>query len=594
MAKNQPTENPGLKTSKRAKSVTEQQASGKLSQASPESPAPRPTTLEELPKARMPVAKALHTDLLQLIPAIVQKGHYSLAAGETVEERSLAVALDIEDGLHSKYGINDVQSYGAQFRSIKHNIKANETLLQQVLTGAVNSEELAGMSSEDMASEELQKERQRLKEEADKHATLAHEIGPRYRKTHKGDELIGGEPGNKATESIYKPPVRRGTVEHTTSDMHIDTGSPPPGAELPEDYDRSSQNAIEPKSANRPNFNKKQISSGVKSSDPTLEATSNARYDHHPSHTESEHDVAKGDAGDDADIDLILKGEDGSRKPPRQSSNTDADVLWTGKVEMKTIAAFQSTASWAAGGDVGQKVPYHELLKQDVEIDGRIDIKRANDYVAGMRTSSSTDVCCLALAPRPTDVDREGYNGIFNYFREKNRWGVFAGHGNDKVRDVYLVTVEAGGPEKLPGFIKMLAQSEVNDYRQENLLLLTLVVKARATPAVTPALTPAISFQQHQLSNPATPINQQHPSFSPVAPGAPFQPPVAISNQAIQILGPFISAPVVTQILASVTDMTDIQLQNLRDILEREPLARNDIIKLSEHLTQRQKALETM
>jgi hypothetical protein len=63
-----------------------------------------------------------------------------------------------------------------------------------------------------------------------------------------------------------------------------------------------------------------------------------------------------------------------------------------------------------------------------------------------------------------------------------------------------------------------------------------------------------------------------------------------MSNLAIQILGPYVASPVVTQILTSVSDMTHVQLQNLRDILEREPATRTDILRLSEHLAQRQQA----
>jgi hypothetical protein len=574
------------KSAKRAKSVSEPQVTRKASQASPDG---RATTIEQLPKQRLPVAKSLNTDLLSLIQTAVKDGTFKLAAGESFESKSLSVALDIEHAMHTRFGINNVAQYSAQFRSIKHNIKANASLLQQILDGSVTPDELAAMSSEDMASEELQKERQRLKEEADKHATLAHEEGPRYRKTHKGDELIGGDSGNKATESIYKPPVRRGTVEHTPTDVHIDTGSPPPGAELPDDYDRPDQDD-EPQSATKPEFNINQVWGSVKPSDPT-KAGSNERHVKRPSVALQDQDVIMGDAADDADIDLILKGEDGDNGVPSPAPARDPNTLWSGRVEMKTVAEFASTASWVAGADVGQRIPYHQLLKSGVEIDGRIDIKRANDYVGGMRYSSTTDVCCLALAPSANDADRHGYNSIFNYFKDKNRWGVFAGHGNEAVRDIYLVTVEAGGPEKLPGFVTLLEQSQIDPVRQDNLLLLTLVV--RRNPSAPPQST--MPFQQQPHHHPHTPLNQQHPQFSPVAQGTPtFQPHVAISNMAIQILGPYINAPVVTQILSSVTDMTEVQLQNLRDILEREPAARDDIIKLSEHLTQRQRAAEAV
>ena len=83
-----------------------------------------------------------------------------------------------------------MQSYWEDTK-LKSNLGRNSRLCLEVLNGAVTPDELATMSADDMADDKLIKEREKAKEEADKHATLAGQSGgPRYRRTHKGDENI--------------------------------------------------------------------------------------------------------------------------------------------------------------------------------------------------------------------------------------------------------------------------------------------------------------------------------------------------------------------------------------------------------------------
>ncbi|KAF2670297.1 hypothetical protein BT63DRAFT_439362 [Microthyrium microscopicum] len=584
---------------KRAKSISEAPRI-----KSPTPATPTITSIDQLPKERFPVAKALRKELEELIPNAMKKSQYIIPSGQTVESLAIRMTLDIEDALHKRHADNYKQ-YGDQFRAIKFNLKKNHSLFKQIIDGSLLPSELADMSSEDMLSDELQQERLRLKEEADKQAILAQDTGPRYRKTHKGDELIGDEPTHEPsetyasnTESLYHAPSRQNTMEQKATNVHIDTGSPPPSAELPEDYDRPQQSAVTPTSATKPNFNLQHVLSNVKPIDPA-KAGMISRPPKRQSISRAP-EVTMRDAADDPDLDKILKNEDNDAP----ANTGDSSIVWRGGIEMSAISSFTAVARWVAGGDIGQKIPYKDMLKSNVEIDGRIDIKRADDYVSGMRFSQSTDVCCLALFPA-SDRDDDGLKRIYQYFKEKNRWGVFATHGHEAVRDVYIVIVEEGGPEKLPHFIQMLEAKSIPPVRQTPMLLLTLVVRTKGASSnmSTPQATPlpqtlaGAANPMHAGIPPHTPVNQSHPSFSPVAQMTPqFAPPLShsptppavLSALAVQILGPYIREPVVTQIMQSVTDMTDVQLQNLRDILEKEPATRSDLTKLAAHLQQRQ------
>jgi len=201
-----------------------------------------------------------------------------------------------------------------------------------------------------------------------------------------------------------------------------------------------------------------------------------------------------------------------------------------------------------------------------------------------MRFSQSNEVCGLVLTPLDDEVNRAGYETVYNYFKEKDRWGVIAVHKHTSIRDMYLVPIAAGdGP--LPNYVSLLTHSDIPTSRPSNLLVLTLVVRNRTS--ATPILTSGLS---NTPVHPQTPVNQLQPTFSPVAGGSSFPAPTRTpSALEVQILGPYISTPVVRQILDSLqTSMTELQLQNLRDILENSPETRNDIFQLSVHLNARQ------
>lgn len=548
---------------------------------------PKVESIDQLPKERLPAAKNLGADLKGLIQKAVKDGSYKLRKGETHDTLGVKLAIEIEHAMFSRY--NSTPAYGEQFRAIKFNIKKNQALVKRILTGSLRPEELAEMSSDDMASEELQKERERIKEEADKQAVLVQESGPRYRKTHKGEELIGGDEGMKQEEPVYTAPVRRLTQDQDTrSHSPVEAGSPPPpSTELPEGYDRPAGLSMDTSTSVAPsNFNIQKVWKSVQSPDAGKAGLPKpARRQS----SQQKQDVVMRDVSDDPELNRLLKDED-TDMVVSPTTVDDPSAVWQGRVHMANVGGFLAVARFAAGGDVGQKIPYHELVPQALEIDGRIAVSRANEYVSGMRYSQSTDVCALALSPVDTEEDRKGFEQIFNYFREKERWGVIAQHKHQAIRDIYLVTVEAG-MSPLPSFVTMLEQSQIEDIRPSNLLLLTLVVRTK-NPAQAPA----------PLAAPAqgTPVNQMQPQFSPVTTGAaqfnlthnmPPAPPIQVSALAAQILGPYVAAPVVAQILGSVGDMSEVQLQNLRDILEREPSTRDDIAKLGMHLQERQKEI---
>jgi len=341
-------------------------------------------------------------------------------------------------------------------------------------------------------------------------------------------------------------------------------------------------------------------------------------------------------AQDDPDIDRLLKDEDNDvvMDYPR-NSGPDSTTPWDGVINMNGLGQFKGIAQYIAGGEVGVKVPYKELLSSTLEITGRIAIQTASDYVIGMRYSSTNDVCVLSATPADSDHDKEQFNNIWHYFNTKARWGV-VDVGNqpqrpsphhESVKDVYIIPIEAG-MAPLPDLLNQLDDVRIETPRPENLLLIIVVARTK-TPVPSADATPVQPQAPNGAVQPPQPPQraQPQPQFSPVmnsgsnsnngssfppypysAPPAQPQPPqapipqsqaqsaypppqagtpVAAPAHAQRILGPFISAPVVQTMIAAVPDMSEQQLENLRDILEKVPECRTDIQRLSMHLTER-------
>jgi hypothetical protein len=553
---------------------------------------PLATSLEELATNRQPAAKAISSKAKGVIDQLVKDGSYRIPDGETAASLATSLSLRIENALMSLYG--DPAGYKTQFMMIISNIPKNTQLILQLFTDNLTPIEIAEMSSDDMASEDVQKERARAKEEADKQSILITEQGPRMRKTHKGDEIIGEETSSRPVDdaSWVNQPIRR---RDTQDEVMADAGASPqeePGSphrvELPED-------AVLPPHPPPLNIDTKPSPQQRKPSTFDMDrawgaahspnqssygAVQTPRTQHAPTHSP----VTQ---MHDADIDRLLKDEDEEDVPMSPVvDGTSGGAVWKGRIDMAGVAGFSASARWVAGGDVGQKIAYKDLLPRKMEITGRIAIPRADEYVSGMRYSQSNDVCCLAITPFSGGADRESFAKIFEYFHSKARWGVINGTGlHEAVRDCYLVTLEAGAGG-WPDFMGMLEERQIEEPRPDNMLILTMVVKTKSpqsTPAPAQAAAPATAGAQPQPS----PVIPQGNGTSSSLPLQQPVPPVSYpwATETVKaILGPEIHAPAVVQLFTAVPEMTEVQVKNLREALEREPAAREDLGKLGEVL----------
>ncbi|KAH0407214.1 hypothetical protein KCU90_g23216, partial [Aureobasidium melanogenum] len=311
--------------------------------------------VKDLPKERQGPAQALIKVFGDVVRERVTSGSYSLGQGENADSVSHHHAIRIEYELYQTYGAPpQSQGYSQQFRAIHANMKKNPMLVQRMLDNSLTAHGLATMSSQDMASEELQKQRQQLKEEADKQAVMMRDDEddkPRVRRTHKGDEYIDDQAEDSHESVFTSAPVR----------SREDQDKPPtPDGEAPAAAGAAASPDAMEVDRRESNFD---INS-VWAKTPADQQAQPARR--RSSFAKTQTPQEKGEKHD-ADVDRMLADDNETDYAPPEANG----VVWKGQLVQPGVTEFTACARHAAGNDFGQFMPWTELLPPVLEIEGR-------------------------------------------------------------------------------------------------------------------------------------------------------------------------------------------------------------------------------
>lgn len=573
---------------------------------------------------------------VDLVLEAQKQGSFSLPTGKSAEDVALQLGMSIENAMYQNLcgGSGEpAQSYKFQLRTILFNVKKNRSLRDRLLVGNLSPDDLSRMSTQDMASEELQQRDAEIKREAEKQHIIVQEQGPRIRRTHKGEELVEDESHNVAssTESIFSSaPARRKVAEAESSSPTQSPVSPKIQGAAESNNSRESTRPS-PIDTKVPNANAHDHHAPRAIGSPGASNQDNI-FPEVPTHIREL--VPGGKAHDDAELDNLLREEDDSYSPPYSPKDYQEEgMIWQGKVAMDPVAEFSSSAKHVGGADLNTKFPWSQLLPPLLLVDGRIDIQLASNYLCGLRFSSSTDVSVTSIKAPDLPSERAGFDKLFNYFADRKRYGVIGKHPLPAVKDTYIVPVEAG-PGKKPEFIELLENNTLEDPMPERVLLVVLVVKTNelTTPSVQPpshlpGQKPGISASPvtipsatPQQPNPFAPGSQPPPQIPSIPPTGfagtpanapyvdpslqqsflqpqqppqppqllPFQPtplyqrppssgqqqdPVPGLDLAMQILGPQANSPIVQQVVQQEPNADAARLTGVRDILTQQPNA---------------------
>lgn len=478
-------------------------------------------SVDEISNAgRRNAASALVKLFVDQFSASQKRGSFNPPDGKPVEDVSRHLGISIEKAMYQELcgGTGDPnEQYKAQLRSVLFNLKKNASLRDRLLVGSLQPGALSKMSSQDMASEELQQKDAELKREAERQHIIIEEQGPRIRRTHKGEEFIEDDHHLDASEPVFSTaPARRSVVED---------GSPHPASptvnQQPFSDSNGNRQPIDTKLADEKSRNQS-IEPGARSPDGT---NHDAVFPEMAPHIREP--LPSGKVQADAEIDHLLRDDEPDSPPYSPKDHHEEGIVWRGKVMMNSIAQFSSSAKHVGGADLSEKISWSDLAPSTLVVDGRIDIQMASNYLCGLRFSTSTDVSVIAVSSPHVPAARANFDKLFNYFQERKRYGVIAKHPLPAVSDTYIVPVEAGSTKK-PEFIELLENNALEDTTTDRLLLVVFVVKTGNSnrSSAQPSLEPATP-RQGQFASPG-PQHGQHPpaGIPPVQAGYTQQPPM--------------------------------------------------------------------
>lgn len=557
------------------------------------------------------MAEKLRETLIPIITTASESRGYQIPDGQTVQSVATQLVLDVDRAAFLRYGepTGPESPFAIQLRSIIFNTKKNTGLVDQLLSKSLKAEDIVSMSSEEMASDEKQREYAAIRQANEKQMVLTEDPSPRFRKTHKGDELVENEAFQSQEEFRPPPPPqsdeKHPMVQSPTQDNHATV-------ELPEDVGRRDPIAMDTTggadSSRRPstNFDINSVFAQVRS----------PQTDQHSFVHRRQNSVQQPDKNTqvDADVDRLLKDEDGDVD---MAAIADDSIVWRGSIEMQHMEPCPSVARFVAGGDFGKAVPWTKLLTSTLPIAGRIEEARGDEYIRGLASTHTHDVAVLALSPVSSE-GRAVMDTLYKYFHDRQRWGVIPVDKleNEAMRDLYVIPIPEGG-SNLPQFIDLLEYCTIETPRKEDMLLLALVAKLpdiqpqpvqHPSTQETPARqTPAAAQPINGTNGPSpSPLPNPHaPAYSPVGQAFPPNPytatpingypptPTQLPQAQIPtpplgpaaILGPYMASPVVQTIVQN--PHTPELLYNLKHILDRVPAARDDLSVLAEHLSQK-------
>jgi len=581
-----------------------------------EPPADLPGKITELLDARQAPARALHKSLVFAIGVADKKQGLPPAEGLSADARAERLALQIERAVFDTHP--NLKEYGSQIKTLAFNLKANHELCNRLLGMSLTPPALAVMSTDELASKELQRETAEMKARAEKQSILVTEDGPRVRRTHKGEEMIESDsftvPSENKPSVLRRQSVRDGADAKGQDQDQSAASESPAQAALRRSPPKDGLH-VETQHSPKTDFDINKVFSSVRS--PT------AAHHRRPSQPAP----SSAGPGVDPEVDRLLQDDREESPPYSPSEETDPDVVWRGDMTMSTIASFPATAKHMGGANLTATigVPWRELIPKKLLISGRIDEQQATLYLCGLRYSPNTDVSVVGLSPATEDA-RAPYYKLANYFLERRRYGVIGDKGVANVRDTYLIAVPPGAGHH-PEFMLNLEDNFVPPTRDEPLLLVVFVYRnepavleklhgarwggqqpTSPAPAFSPT-TPQGAFTAY-ASVPAAHSPGQPPGYGArtPAPGPGGPPPPTKANTgappgrtsqydgealARQILGPLADCPTVGFILPQAEHMTAQEWHLIKDICEREPRARDDLQHLSVMIETASKAHHT-
>ena len=362
-------------------------------------------------------------------------------------------------------------------------MKKNRELGVRLLNGDLSPHALASMAPADMATDELKSKEKAMMKEMERQHTIVEEQGPRIRRTHKGEEYVD-ESRQVASESATS---KAHTRKPSAAEQEADAKSP--GVKSPSETPGPAARGSRPRPSvdttrrqSSANFDIDKVWSNVQGS-PDGDGQRFGELPRATSPTTAVREPMAPGTKADAEIDELLKDEDAESPPYSPKDTAEADgTVWRGIVNGGNLGRFHAAARYAAGATPDSdtlRMTYSDILPAEIDIGGRIQPARADEYLCGLEYSNTSDLIIVCM-PEPTNShDQEQFNKMFQYFKNKDRFAVGIQHTNPAIKDIYLIPLDID--QEMPTFVKKL-ETDFPDPAQEKMLLVPIVIKNSELP----------------------------------------------------------------------------------------------------------------
>ena len=567
----------------------------------------------------------------------LKQGVYNVPEGQTANEVGTNLGLRVEHAMYHNLSTGcgePNEAYKNQLRTIVFNVKKNAALRDRLLSGSLSPHKLAVMEPMQMASDEQQQKDAAVKQELERQHTIIQEQGPRIRKTHKGEEYVDEARVVASESSVSNAPPRQGVSEDEIQTKSPETTGPAERPRSKEPIPSVADTKIRPRPSvdtqrkTSTNFNIQDVWSSVQGSPEGSQHSLPQPPHRQPS--EAQQQAGPGTQAD-PDIDALLKDEDNESEPYSPKAYPDEDeIVWRGNVNGGAIGRFNGIAKFAGGASIADMgLSWDQLIPPNISIEGRIEPSKANEYLCGLQFSSSSDLIMVVIRQPDEPSEQPGFNKLFHYFKSRNRYAVGVEHANPAIKDIYLIPVEAGANK--PEVLQLMDNATIPNPVPENMLIVPIVVKNTELAGTTPrdqgtvatspltavhtrggevsvsTPTPAQSSTQADGPAPPPPTGMAYgpaasasttPQASDSTPSRhlPTLPPSgSAQNQyqptgavaASQVLGELANAPAVQQLLAQVPTAGTAEMNVVKEIIQENAMAAQDLQVLTQMLMSR-------
>ena len=493
-----PAESNKKSTSTKRKSAEDSHEGGvnkalKMSHQSQQSPSPAThnsaeftNVVKSLPADRQKPADSLNKAFVASLSAVQKSGQL---AGQNIEQLAQRFALELES---ATWGASiNIKAYSTQVRALFSNIKTNLELTTRILDNFGYIDTLARMAHADMATKKRQQEDEEMRARAEKQSIMVTEdnAGPRYRRTHKGEELVEYE--RSPTEEDQ---TRRRSMADPNHGMGARSreGTPGQWQNTAQEFDnRPSGDKIRQNALGQGNLSINTAGSpGRRQSMAQENFDINSVYSkvqtpasaHHRTGSTASQSFAQQQQQanvQDADVDRLLNDDDGDDYEPPDYQENDPSVVWRGTMTMTTVADFPAVARHVAGADLrASGAQYSDILEDRLSVAGRIDPGKAEEYLCSLRFSPSTDVCVIELSPTGGESVKKQFVRLYEHFEHKGKYGVLGSKTTERgnIRDTYLIPVAPGQPDR-PEFLLNFQHNSLPTQRTEPVMIIAIVIR---------------------------------------------------------------------------------------------------------------------